>query len=387
MNDLNILVSGASVSGLSVAYWLVHHGFRVTIVERAPGLRPGGQALDIRGPALEVAERMGLLQTLRDRSTRLRGMSAVDGDGKEIYRTTERTVTGRLDSPDIEILRDDLCNELRSAIEGKVAFMFDDQIAAIAQDESGVDVTFVQAPARRFDLVIGADGLNSGVRRAAFGPDERFVRYLGTYIAVFAMPNFLDLDHWELFCQDSNSNGGMGGMMMATDRDRPARMYLGFGADSPLEYDYRDIDAQKRIVAEKYEGAGWEFPRILAYMQEATDFYFYPQNQVRMEDWSRGRAVLVGDAGYSVSVSSGQGTTVAMVGAYVLAGELAKSGGDLLRGIACYQNALRDYVDRNQALALQMGSGAPDAEGEDPFQSDAAPDFGQMTQPYALKDY
>lgn len=140
MNDKKILVSGASVSGLSVAFWLVRYGFEVTIVERAPGLRPGGQALDLRGPALDVAERMGLLKTFRDRSTKLRGMSTVDGNGKEIYRTTERTITGRLDSPDIEILRDDLCKEIWAAIEGKVSFIFDDQVAAVAQDESGVDI-------------------------------------------------------------------------------------------------------------------------------------------------------------------------------------------------------------------------------------------------------
>lgn len=238
--------------------------------------------------------------------------------------------------------------------------------------------------------MIGADGLNSGVRRLVFGADDQFVHYLGTYIAVFAMPNFLGLDHWELFCQDSNSTGGMGGMggmMLATDRDGPARTYLGFAADHPLDYDYRDIDAQKRIVAERYEGAGWEFPRILEYMQDATDFYFYPQNQVRMRDWSRGPAVLVGDAGYSVSVSSGQGTTVAMVGAYVLAGELAKSSGDLLDGISRYQTELRDYVDRNQALALEIGSGTSESQAEDVFEAADTPDFSQLTQPYALKVY
>ncbi len=362
------------------------------MVERAPHLRPGGQALDVRGPALEVARRMGILASLQERATRLTGMSVVDGQGRELSRSTERTLTGgRLDSPDIEVLRDDLCKLLHEAAGGRVEFLFGDSVASIAQDETGVDVAFATAAPRRFDLVIGADGLHSGVRRLVFGPDRQFLRFMGLHIAVFSMPNFLGLDHWEVFCQDGDT---MGGLMLAADKDAQARMYLGFATAEPLDHDPRDIAAQKRLIAEQYTGAGWEFPRILAYMADAPDFYFYSASQVRMDNWSRGRVVLVGDAGYSVTPATGQGTTVAMVGAYVLAGELAAHKSALVAGIDRYQHELRDYVTRNLDLALDLADAtAQDAGAGQSAKSDGithpdgSPDFGVIVQPFVLKNY
>lgn len=388
-HDNRILISGASVAGLSAAHWLARYGFKVTVVERAPHLRPGGQALDVRGPALDVSERMGILATIRDRATKLAGMSVVDSAGQEIYRSTERTVTGgRFDSPDVEILRDDLCRVLFEAAGDRVEYIFDDKIRSIAQDETGVDVTFGQSPSRRFDLVIGADGLHSGVRKLVFGPEEQFLRFVGFYLAVFAMPNFLRLDHWQVFHQQGSIMGGV----LAMDRNAKARTYLGFDAKAPLDYDYRDIAAQKRLMVERFAGAGWEFPRLLEYMQDAPDFYFDATQQVRMDNWSRGRVVLVGDAAYSISPATGQGTTVAMVGAYVLAGELASAKSDLLAGIARYQHALRDYITRNQDFALNMDATSQElsfgqSEAGSDTHPDGIPDFGAMVQPIDLKHY
>lgn len=390
--DIRILVSGASVAGLTTAWWLARYGFKITVVECAPHLRPGGQALDVRGPALEVASRMGILANIQERSTKLTGMSMVDAEGKEIYRSTERTMTGgQFDSPDIEILRDDLCKVLYEAVGNRVEFQFDDRVTSISQDETGVDVAFANAAPRRFDLVIGADGLHSGVRRLVFGPEQQFLRYLGFYIAVFAAPNFLGLDHWQVFHQHGDLMGGM----LAMDKNAKARTYLGFSAAEPLDYDYRDIAAQKRLVAERFAGAGWEFPQILTHMQDAPDFYFDATNQVRMEGWSRGRVVLVGDAGYSVSPATGQGTTVAMVAAYVLAGELAARKSALVAGADRYEHELRDYVARNQDLALDMMRNAisqqmpfgPSAEEDSITHPDGIPDFGEMIQLIALKNY
>lgn len=376
----HVLISGASVAGLSTAYWLARYGFQVTVVERAPHLRAGGQALDVRGPALEVAKRMGILDTLQGRSTKLTGMSVVDAEGKETFRTTERTMTGgRLDSTDIEILRDDLCKVLYDAVGDHVAFQFDDKITSITQDTTGVDVAFAKGKPHCFDLVIGADGLYSGVRRLAFGPDKQFLHYLGQNIAVFSMPNFLGLDHWELL----NMHGDVGGLMLAQNKGDNARMYLGFGTKEPLDYDYRDIAAQKRLLAERFAGAGWEYPRILKNMQEAPDFYFYATHQVRMDSWSRGRVALVGDAGYCVSPASGQGTTIAMVAAYVLAGELATQKQALLAGVSSYEREVHDYVNSNLAAALES-SAKPQ---ESISQPDAVPDFGKMVQPISLRNY
>lgn len=384
---LRILVSGASVAGLTTAFWLARHGFAVTVVERAPHLRPGGHALDVRGPGLEVAERMGILPTLRARSTKLTGISVVDADGKEIFRSTESTLTGgRLDSPDVEILRDDLCDVLFTAVGSSVEYLFGDALTSLTQDGSGVDVTFATAAPRRFDLVIGADGLGSGVRRLAFGPDAQFLHAFGDlYVATFGMPNFLGLARWQVMYQQPDS---VGALVMGLRKDAAARTYLGFNAPQGIAFDARDTDAQKRLLADRVAGAGWVIPQIVEHMLRATDFHFYSLSQVRMRSWSRGRIVLVGDAGYAVSLGTGQATTVAMVGAYVLAGELAAHADDPVRGIAAYEDGLRAYVIRNQEVALEQNTNTDAAM--DAGQADSGfgiPDFGALTLPLALKDY
>ncbi len=388
--DPSILVSGASVSGLSVAYWLSRYGFRVTVVEQAHHLRPGGQALDVRGAAaLEVAERMGILAGIRERRTKLTGVSLVDPAGKEIFRSTERTLTGtRFDSSDIEILRDHLVEVLFDAVGDRVEYLFEESIRSLSQDESGVDVAFVHAPPRRFDLIIGADGVRSNTRRLAFGPDGRFIHYLGSYIAVCAIPNFLGLDHWQVFCQDGESGGGL----LALTKDEPARCYLGFKADQPLDYDYRDVAGQKQLLADRLSQLGWVFPQILKHMQDSPDFYFDSINQIRMDRWSHGRVVLLGDAGYAVSLATGQGTSVAMIGAYVLAGELATHRDDPLAGLKSYEHELRDYALQNQKLAAQAdlpdAEPSGDSEGADAqIDPDSLPDFGEQAVPFDLKDY
>ncbi|MBL7262156.1 FAD-dependent oxidoreductase [Paractinoplanes lichenicola] len=373
-----VLISGAGISGLTTAYWLDRYGFRVTVIEKAPAPRPGGHALDVRGPGLEVAARMGLLGTLHDRSTKLTGISMVDADGQEIFRSTESTLTGgQLDSPDVEIMRDDLCQILHEALDDRIELVFGDSVTALTQDENGVDVTFATGAPRRFDLVIGADGVGSGARQIAFGPHERFVHAFGTvYVATFSMPNFLDLDRWEVLYQQEDPY--LGAMVMGLDRDAAARAYLGFGAPEAVDYDLRDIDAQKRLLADRLAGAGWEIPRIVDHMLTAGDFHFYSLSQVRMDAWSRGRITLTGDAGYAVSLGTGQATTVAMTGAYVLAGELAAHRDDLAAGLAAYESALRDYVIRNQEIALEQDSKP---------QNDGLPDYGSLTLPFTLKAY
>lgn len=397
-----VLVSGASISGLTTAYWLARYGFEVTVVERAPSLRPGGQALDVRGPALTVAERMGILATIREHRTKLRGFSMVDADGKETHRSEHRTLTGgRFESPDVEIMRDDLCRVLHEAVGNHVEYLFDDSIASITQDMSGVDVAFERSAPRRFELVIGADGLHSRVRKLTFGPEEQFLRRLGnSYVAVFGMPNFLGLERWEVMYQDEASD--VGAMIMALRKDAEARAYVGFTAAQPIEYDHRDIAAQKRLMAERLSGGGWVLPQIVEHMMTAPDFHFDSISQIRMDAWSRGRVVLVGDAGYSVALASGQGTSVAMVGAYVLAGELATHKDDLANGIALYESDLRDYVVRNQDIAIDQHSqnaalqptaaGEPTTAGERTDSGERAvaeglPDFGALTLPFDLKDY
>lgn len=353
-----VLISGAGVAGPALAYWLDHHGFIPTVVERAPALRAGGHAVDVRGTALEVIERMGLTDPLRRARTRMRGMSMLDPDGAEIMRSTEVALSsGRLDSTDVEVLREDLIGLLHRATRAPVRYLFGDSVTTLDQHRGGVRVAFENAAPETFDLVVGADGLHSTVRRLAFGPEQPYLHHLGAYVGVFTAPNFLDLDRWQVWLRAA----GVGYGIYSARDNTEMRVNLGFES-GPLEYDRRDVDAQRKLVEDRLTGVGWETPRLLAAMWQATDFYFDAMAQIRMDSWSTGRVTLLGDAGYCPSPLSGQGTSLALVGAYVLADALARSGGDPRTGFEGYERRMREFVTLNQALATENPGGPPSEE-------------------------
>ena len=355
-----VLVSGASVAGTTLAYWLGQQGVSVTVVERHPGLRLGGQAIDVRGPALGVLERMGLLADAQDRKTNIRGASVVDRDGNELSRDTESTPTGGpIDNPDIELLRDDLVELLFEAGKPTTEYLFDDTITAIDNRGPCVDVTFEREPDRSFHLVIGADGLHSNVRELVFGPEERFIKRLGTHAAIFTVPNFLDLDHWQTWHYGDSTMAGI----YSARNNTEARAMLGL-MDPELQIDYRDTEAQFAEVERRMADEGWVRPQLLELMRNAPDFYFDEMSQIVMDHWSIGRVALVGDAAYCCSPLSGQGTSVALLGAYILAGELKSASHDgwVDHGLAFtnYFRAFHGYTVRTQFLASDnIPGGAP----------------------------
>ena len=374
----DVLISGASVAGATAAYWLGRHGYSVTVVERHPGPRPGGQAIDVRGPALGVLERMGLLAAAQKRKTQIRGASVVDRDGNELSRDTESTPTGGpIDSPDIELLRDDLVELLYGASQWSAEYIFDDTITGLDDDGATVNVTFERAPARSFDLVIGADGLHSNVRRLVFGPEEQFIERLGTHAAIFTVPNFLDLDYWQTWHYGDSTMAGV----YSARNNSEARAMLGF-MDTDLRIDYRDTEAQFAELERRMGDDGWVRPQLLEYMRSAPDFYFDEMAQIKMDRWSKGRVALVGDAGYCCSPLSGQGTSVALLGAYILAGELATASQDgtvdYELGFANYHKEFNDYVKRNQWLVVDnIPGGAPIPQEV----------FDRIVSSITLKDY
>lgn len=353
-----VLISGGGIAGPVLAYWLRHHGFAPTVVERAPGRRPGGQAVDIRGVALEVMERMGLLEQASRVRTRMRGMSILDPDGHEVDRSTEATFSsGRLDSEDIEVLREDLVRMVYEHARSGVEYLFGDSITALDEDETGVRVDFAHGPSRTFDLVVGADGLHSTVRRLAFGPEERFAHHLGSYLSVFSAENFLALDDWQMWLRD----GGMGFGIMPVRGNAELRIAFGFEA-APLAHGLRDGDALRQLVVDKLASMRWEGARLAEAARKAPDFYCDAMAQIRMDPWSRGRVTLLGDAGYCPSPLSGQGASLAIVGAHELAGCLARAHGDHRTAYIRYEQRMRPFVTLNQALATENPGGPASEE-------------------------
>ncbi|QUH04409.1 FAD-dependent monooxygenase [Saccharopolyspora erythraea] len=353
---LNVLISGAGVAGPALAYWLRHHGFGATVVERAPAIRTGGQPIDVRGTALDVVERMGLLDEIRRHATDMTGMSYVDPSGAELWRDTGRTLTGGdLACPDVELMRSDLVRIMHAATRHDSEYVLGDSITSITQREHDVLVTFDHGAPRTFDLVVGADGLHSAVRGLVFGDESRFAHHLDTYLAIFSVPNFLGLDRWQVFHQSPGKLAGV----LSTRRNTEVRAMLGFEAPR-LDFDHRDVEGQKRLMAERFGADGWEVPRLLEEMWRAPDFFCDSMSQIRMPGWSSGRVALAGDAGYCASPLSGMGTSLALVAGYVLAGELAAADGDHTSAFAAYEREMRDYVRGCQELAITNGRGQED---------------------------
>jgi 2-polyprenyl-6-methoxyphenol hydroxylase-like FAD-dependent oxidoreductase len=344
IDGTEVLISGGGIAGTALAFWLRRHGARPTVVERADALRTGGYKVDIRGAALTVVERMGLLAEIRRLRTDVRGGSVVDASGRRVASMDGDTFGGRVHG-DAELLRGDLNRLLfDTSVTAGVEYRFDDSVTALRQTGDGVDVAFARGDTRTFDLVIGADGVRSRVRELAFPADPDPLRELGYHVAVYSAPNHLDLDRWEL----TYVSPGRTALIYSTARQTDARAMFLFAAPAPAEVP-RGRAAQQRLLADAYAGEPWEVPRLLDAMATAPDFYFDSLTQVHLDRWSTGRVGLVGDAAYCASTASGQGTSLALVGAYVLAGELASSGSPGA-GFAAYEQRMRPFVAANQKL-------------------------------------
>jgi 2-polyprenyl-6-methoxyphenol hydroxylase-like FAD-dependent oxidoreductase len=335
---MRVLISGGGIAGPALAFWLHRAGADVTVVERAPGPRPGGHAVDVRGVARRVVELMGLREAIRELQVDERGLALVDGRNRPMARMPADLFGGEGIVAEIEISRGDLARILYDATAADCAYRFGDRIVALTQDADGVDVTFAGGGSDRFDIVVGADGVHSAVRALAFGPDAEFVRYLGGCGAYFTVPDPGDLGNW--FLMYNAPGGRVAGLR--PERGGTAKASLSFTTPRPPG---RLTPAQqRRLLAERMAGAGWKVPELLAAMPGAPDFYFDEISQVRVGKWWRGRVVLIGDAGYCGSPLAGLGTSMSLVGAYVLAGELAAAG-EPEPAFAAYQEQMAAYVE------------------------------------------
>ncbi|MFI9584390.1 FAD-dependent monooxygenase [Streptomyces sp. NPDC052236] len=345
-----VLISGASIAGPALAFWLNRYGYAVTVVEKAGTLRSGGYPIDVRGTALEVVRRMGILPQLRDAHIDLRRITFLDGDGSKVASLHPHTVTGGVAGADLEVRRGDLTDALHTAVRDDVEFLFNDSIDTLDQSAHGVDVTFQGGSRRTFDMVFGAEGTHSRTREMLFGPEEQFHRYLGYCFAVFTMPNTFGLSHETLMW---NSPGRAAALYAVGDNDE-VHAFLNFAQPEPPFDAFRNPAAQRDLITGVFADAGWEVPGMIAAMRDADDVFFDAVSQIRMPHWSSGRVALVGDAAYAPSFLTGQGTSLALVGAYMLAGSLADR--DHATGFAAYEHDTRDFVTVNQGLVGEGGA-------------------------------
>jgi 2-polyprenyl-6-methoxyphenol hydroxylase-like FAD-dependent oxidoreductase len=341
VKNKTILISGASIAGPALAFWLSRYGFNPTVVERAPAVRPGGFAVDFRGASMSVLERMGLVSEIRKFETRTGAITMVDKANKKIASLPDGFTSGEL-----EIMRGDLAGILHEATRHDAEYIFDDSIADITEGDHGVEVTFSHGDRRVFDLVVGADGLHSNVRALAFGAESDFIHDLGLYISIFTTPNFMNLDRSALYY---GTLGKKVGIFSARENTEAKASF--FFASPPLRYDRRDVAQQKQILRDRFAEEEWEVPRLLKMMDDAPDFYFDSISQIKMDRWSSGRSVLLGDAAWCPSPMSGMGTGMAAVGAYILAGELMEADGNHTVAFPRYEELMRDYVKQCQKLA------------------------------------
>lgn len=346
---MKILISGAGIAGLTLAYWLKRYGFEPTLVERAPALLTGGYKLDMRGSALDVLQRMGIYEKLRQKNTNMQNAILVDKQGKTIDEM-DGEAFGHRSGNDIEVVREDICRILYEHLKD-VVILFNDVIEAVEQTASGVDVRFKQSSKQHFDLLIGADGLHSKVRHLVFGEEKRLLHDLGVYLCVYNAPNYLNLDHQEMQFTEL----GRVAQVWSTDDNQVMKVCYGFVSQNK-EIPLKNREIHLQHLNESFAGIDWVTEKMLHYQAHGDDYYFDKAAQVKMDSWSKGRITLVGDSGYCASPLSGQGTSLAIVGAYVLAGELASAKLNYQHAFNSYEKIMKPFIAINQQLGQKAAN-------------------------------
>lgn len=347
---MKVLIVGAGIAGPTLAYWLRRGGHEPVVIESAPTLRRGGYLVDFWGAGFEVADRMGIAGRVQEAGYRMREVREVDENGRRILSLDPLKLIARNGARYVSVGRSDLSAIIVGALEDQVELIFGDTVARIEDTGDRVSVELASGAVRDFDLVVGADGLHSAVRRHVFGPESDFARDLGIAVAVFDVAGYRPRD--ELVAVSRTQVGGQT-LRLSLDDDLSMFVFT-FRTEGPVPVD--DLRAQQELLRRRLGSAGWEVPAILARMPDARTFYFDSANQIRMPTWSRGRVVLVGDAAAAPSLLAGQGTALAMIEAYVLAAELQSAPGDHTAAFTAYERRLSSFIRAKQDGATRLGA-------------------------------
>jgi 2-polyprenyl-6-methoxyphenol hydroxylase-like FAD-dependent oxidoreductase len=349
---MKIVINGAGIAGPTLAYWLSKSGHEVLLVEAAPRLRRGGYVLDFWGVGYDIAEKMGLLPRLRELGYQVREVRFVDRHGRK-RGGFPVDVFGRLANGRFTTLRRaDLAATIYGALGGAVETLFGDSVAGIEEMGHGLRVSFDRAPPVEADLVVGADGLHSRVRRLVFGPDEAVEVSLGYHVAAFAVEGYRPREE---LVYVSHAVPGRQVSRWSMREDKTVFLFV-FRDEYLTGKSPSNEQERKAVLTHVFADVGWECPRILAALASVGSFYFDRVSQIRMDCWTKGRTALVGDAAACVSLMAGEGAGLAMAEAYVLAGELRNCGGNHAAAFARYQERMMPWLARKQRAAAKFAS-------------------------------
>lgn len=348
---MKILILGAGIAGPTLAYWLHEYGFELTLVERAPALREGGYVIDFWGAAFDIAERMELLPVLETAGYRAQELRLVGDAGQRIGGFDAKVFSDLTGGRYLSLARSALSSAIYRRLDRGIERIFGTSVRELREHPEGVDVIFDDGSERRFDLVIGADGLHSRIRQLVFGEEREFEAFLDYEVAAFQVSDYphRDPDVYVMYTQVGRQ------IARFSLRDDRTVFLLVWTADgkSPIP---ADSAAQRELVRARFTGAEWETNEVLAAMDRTDELYFDRVSQIRMPRWSQGRVALVGDAAYCVSLLAGQGSALAMIGATVLAGELYRAKGDYRAAFERYDNRLRPFIEAKQRAAVGFAS-------------------------------
>ncbi len=354
---MRVLIVGAGIGGPTLAYWLRRTGHEPTLLERAAEPRGGGYLIDFWGAGFDVAERMGIAPDLLEHGYKLTEMREIDAEGRRVASVDPADLISMAGGRYVTIARAELATTILGSLDSEVETIFGDTVSTIDDDGDRVRVTFAGGGTRDFDLVVGADGLHSRVRREVFGPEERFERDLGIAVAAFDVDGYQPRD---IDIAVAHTEVGFQALRLAL-RDGATMFLVTFRHDGPIPVD--DVAAQQHLLRTSLAGAGGEVPGILSRLSDARTFYFDKASQIRMPSWSRGRVALVGDAAAAPSLLAGQGSALAMVEAYVLAAELERAGNDHTAAFAAYHQRLAPLLLSKQDAAIGLGTAFAPSNG------------------------